>query len=256
MPSVSPFPPSRAGARDFFTGAGLPLRSLGLMFKTRQAAAAEPLLVGRHRRSPSSRSPSACWPIAGRIAARLIGEGTLESRARMLVYLLLVSWPRSPCPTCCSRRCKTRISEATEARCGDFTAPPFSFARLAVAGTSIALHGVSPCAHRGRLLRPPPARPASRRRQRRLLRRQHRLGRWWLTAEYLSGPMARHLHAVQARARRDARAAVVSLGFGLALYVMLWVPVLNFFLVPIAVVGGTLLVPCVAAPPSLKGQLP
>ena len=31
------------------------------------------------------------------------------------------------------------------------------------------------------------------------------------------------------------------LGVGLALYFLLWIPVLNFFLVPAAVVAGTLL---------------
>jgi CysZ protein len=44
--------------------------------------------------------------------------------------------------------------------------------------------------------------------------------------------------AVRAALRRRSMA---TLGFGLALYLMLFVPVLNFFLVPLAVVGGTLL---------------
>jgi CysZ protein len=33
----------------------------------------------------------------------------------------------------------------------------------------------------------------------------------------------------------------LALGFGATLWVLLWVPVLNFFLMPVAVVAGTLL---------------
>lgn len=63
----------------------------------------------------------------------------------------------------------------------------------------------------------------------------------WLAAEYLDAPMARHLYRF-----RDVRKAVLarlplSMGFGAAVYVMLWVPVLNLFFVPTAVVAGTLL---------------
>ena len=62
----------------------------------------------------------------------------------------------------------------------------------------------------------------------------------WLSAEYLSIPMARSLHPFS-----DLRASLwrrrwLTLGLGLSLTVLLWVPVLNFFLVPIAVAAGTL----------------
>ncbi len=64
---------------------------------------------------------------------------------------------------------------------------------------------------------------------------------FWLAAEYLSGPMARHLHRF-----RDVLAALRAtpartFGFGYALTLLLWVPVLNVFLMPVAVVAGTLL---------------
>jgi CysZ protein len=64
---------------------------------------------------------------------------------------------------------------------------------------------------------------------------------FWLSAEYLSGPMARH-H----RRFREVLAALkkrpgATFGFGLALWLLLWLPVVNFFLMPLAVVAGTLL---------------
>jgi len=63
----------------------------------------------------------------------------------------------------------------------------------------------------------------------------------WLAVEYLDSPMTRHQFSF-----RDVRSVVVrrlalSLGFGASLFVLLWVPILNFFLIPVAVVGGTLL---------------
>jgi len=63
----------------------------------------------------------------------------------------------------------------------------------------------------------------------------------WLATEYLDAPMARHLYAF-----REVRGVVVrrlslSLGFGAAVYVLLWVPILNLFFIPVAVVSGTLL---------------
>ncbi len=63
----------------------------------------------------------------------------------------------------------------------------------------------------------------------------------WVTAAYLDVPMARHLY------RFDQEVAVVRarpalcLGFGGAVALMLWIPLLNFFFVPVAVVGATLL---------------
>jgi CysZ protein len=62
-----------------------------------------------------------------------------------------------------------------------------------------------------------------------------------LTIEYLSGPMARHLLPFRNVFKVLRAYFWACLGFGLLIYVILWVPIVNFFLVPIAVVGGTLL---------------
>ena len=62
----------------------------------------------------------------------------------------------------------------------------------------------------------------------------------WLSAEYLSIPMARHLHPFAHVRKALWRRRWLTLGLGLSLTVLLWVPVLNFFLVPVAVASGTL----------------
>lgn len=63
----------------------------------------------------------------------------------------------------------------------------------------------------------------------------------WVTAAYLDVPMARHLYPFRDEARLVRRRPAVCLGFGAAVALMLWVPLLNFFFVPVAVIGGTLL---------------
>ena len=64
---------------------------------------------------------------------------------------------------------------------------------------------------------------------------------FWIAVEHLSNPMARHLRPFGQVVTALRRRLPLALGVGAALYVMLWVPVLNFFLMPVAVVAGTLL---------------
>ncbi|WP_223636904.1 EI24 domain-containing protein [Corallococcus sp. EGB] len=63
----------------------------------------------------------------------------------------------------------------------------------------------------------------------------------WMAAEHLATPMTRHLYpfAEVRRMLRERRA--LCLGFGAGVYVLLWVPILNTFFLPVAIVGGTLL---------------
>ncbi|MFN7132510.1 MAG: EI24 domain-containing protein [Myxococcales bacterium] len=63
----------------------------------------------------------------------------------------------------------------------------------------------------------------------------------WLAAQYLDVPMARHLYRF-AEVKRVVRARFFLLfGFGAAIYLLLWIPLLNFFFVPVAVIGSTML---------------
>ena len=60
-------------------------------------------------------------------------------------------------------------------------------------------------------------------------------------AEYLDPPVARRGGSFAEVRRVLARRTGVALGFGLSITVLLCVPLLNLFLVPLAVVAGTLL---------------
>ncbi|MBX5483400.1 MAG: EI24 domain-containing protein [Myxococcaceae bacterium] len=154
------------------------------------------------------------------------------------------------------------ISEATEEACGDYRAPPFSVNRL-LTGTFVALGHT--------LLRVT------------FLMGGHALlfalnlipvagnALWtvtsilwtmiWLATEYLDAPMARHLYRFGDVQRAVMRRLPLCLGFGAAVYVILWVPILNFFFIPLAIVAGTLLFrglrACgsVGAPEGLPGGL-
>lgn len=63
----------------------------------------------------------------------------------------------------------------------------------------------------------------------------------WACAEYLDAPMARHRRPFREVRRVLAGRTGLALGFGLVIVVLLWVPLLNLFLVPLAVCAGTLL---------------
>lgn len=63
----------------------------------------------------------------------------------------------------------------------------------------------------------------------------------WLAGEHLAAPMTRHQYPF-AEVRRVLRQRwLLCLGFGAGVYVLLWVPLLNTFFLPVAIVGGTLL---------------
>lgn len=63
----------------------------------------------------------------------------------------------------------------------------------------------------------------------------------WLAGEHLAAPMTRHQYRF-AEVRRVMRQRwLLCLGFGLGVYFLLWIPILNTFFLPVAVIGGTLL---------------
>lgn len=64
---------------------------------------------------------------------------------------------------------------------------------------------------------------------------------FWLSVEYLSGPMARHHRRFREVLSVLKQRPGVTFGFGLALWVLLWLPIVNCFLMPLAVIAGTLL---------------
>jgi CysZ protein len=60
-------------------------------------------------------------------------------------------------------------------------------------------------------------------------------------AEYLDPPLSRRGGSFAEVRQVVARRPTLALGFGLAVTILLWVPLLNLFLLPLAVVAGTLL---------------
>ena len=60
-------------------------------------------------------------------------------------------------------------------------------------------------------------------------------------AEYLDPPVARRGGSFAEVRRVLGRRSALALGFGMSVTVLLWVPLLNLFLLPLAVVAGTLL---------------
>lgn len=134
------------------------------------------------------------------------------------------------------------ISEATEARCGGFTAPPFTLSRFlksvweSVAHTLLRL-GLMLLGYLA--LAPLHLVPVAGSALWAVASSVWAM--FWICAEHLSNPMARHLYRFRQVVRAAWARLPLSLGFGAALSVMLWVPVVNFFLMPVAVVAGTLL---------------
>jgi CysZ protein len=159
-----------------------------------------------------------------------------------LTFLLLLVVGANTVPLILLAPLQDPLSEATEAECGDVRPGPFSVPAL-VRGTAVALWHTA-------------ARVA-------ILLAGHALlflanflpgigaALWtvaatlwtmgWLAAEYLDAPMARHLYPFREVRRVVLARLWLCMGFGAAVYVLLWVPVLNFFFMPLAVVAGTLL---------------
>lgn len=240
-PPRSPVPALKGGLSDFVVGLTLPFTSFRLLFGGGRLLALG-LVSSVVTGATLVAIVAGLLPIAARIARALVGDGTLSWLVAAAVYLTLVVIAALSVPNLVLAPLQDPISEATEERCGEFTAPRFSLPSfLKSIGTSVAhtasrlaiivlgfvalfpLHLVPGAGSLAYLVL------------------STAWAAWWLTAEYLSGPMARHLLPFKRVTAAMRAYPMVSLGFGLALYVLLWVPVLNFFLVPVAVVGGTLL---------------
>jgi CysZ protein len=231
--SSSPVPQLTGGVSDLFTGLGLPLRSLSLIFST------GPLFrLSLLASFVTALALVVIGPAAWVLTDRFAGHGVWGAIAHGALFILLYVIGALSIPPLLLAPLQDPISEATERRCGE--TPPktpfvagtlsslgYTLKRIAlmlaglvvllplnlVPGAGSALYAVTSTAW----------------------------GAWWLTAEYLSGPMARHLLPFRAVLAAMRTRKLACLGFGCALYVLLWLPIVNFFLVPIAVVGGTLL---------------
>ncbi len=66
-------------------------------------------------------------------------------------------------------------------------------------------------------------------------------GSWLISLEYLDYPMGNHDLVFAEQKRRLAKRRGLALGFGGSVMVMTSIPVVNFFVIPVAVAGSTLL---------------
>jgi CysZ protein len=159
-----------------------------------------------------------------------------------LSFLLLLVVGANTVPLILLAPLQDPLSEATEVECGDFRPPPFRVhAFLRGAGVAlwhnIARVGLLLAGHA--LLFLLSFLPGIGAVLWTVLAAAWTMG--WLAVEYLDAAMARHFYRFRQVRRAVLERPWLCMGFGAAVYVLLWVPVLNFFFIPLAVVAGTLL---------------
>lgn len=246
-PSIVPVFPQKAQAGDFFRGLKLPFAAMGVIGKSSTLKKLTALasvvtlvtlsivvlfavkyaddVVGRFLTKPENWLGAAGWYLLVALA-----------------FLVLTFIGANVLPTLVLAPLQDPISEATEELCGNFEAPAFSFGALA-RGLTVGL------AHTAARIT--------------LLLVVHALifavnivpgvgsavwpflaSAWtmlWAATEYLAGPLARHLYPFT-HVRKVVRSRLaLCMGFGAAVYILLWVPILNLFFIPLAIVAGTLL---------------
>ena len=249
MDLASPIPvlPARGSPLDFARGLRLPFTALRLIFRTPRLFGLS-LLASLVTLASLVGSVAVWWRFTSPLLERFVhrpasGPGEfLWGLLWVIAFALLTVISLNTVPLLLLAPLQDPLSEATEALCGGVEPRPFSLgrmltetftslrhtaARIAIlfAGHAILflLHFI-PVA--GTLLWTVLG-PA-----------------WtmaWLATEYLDAPMARHLYPFGQVRGVVFRRLPLSLGFGAAVYVLLWVPILNLFFIPVAVVSGTLL---------------
>ena len=241
MPETLPPPRARSSVRDLFSGLALPLRAFGLMLTTPSlfaltficAAVTATVLIGL---------AWGLWPAASHLADRWVSNGVGATVLAVGLYLVLLVTGALTVPSLVLSPLSDPLSTSTEKKLGGFTDTPFSpadffrgvrlsvrysFTRLVLMLLGMAaLLPLNWVPVLGQLLYAVLSIAWSS---------------WWVCAEYLSGPASRHRFGVRSSARAMRARPFLCLGMGVALYFLLWVPVLDFFLVPAAVVAGTLL---------------
>lgn len=134
------------------------------------------------------------------------------------------------------------LSETTEELCGDYTSPPFrpgAFLRGLATSVGHTLARVLLLLLGLALLFPLNLVPAVGNLAWTVLGSLWSM--FWLAGEHLAAPMTRHLYPFAEVRQAMRRRWLLCLGFGVGTWFLLWVPLLNTFFLPVAVVAGTLL---------------
>ena len=243
---VHPVLRTRSGIYDLFTGLALPFRALRLVLTTPKL-----LLLSMVCALVTGLTLIALaiflWPLAEWISGNWIDASSGWRNAAglgvsVVLYAAMLIVGALTVPNLLLAPLQDPLSEATEEKLGNFAAPAFSVARLIKGTTTSLLHTASRLALMllgFAILFPLNFIPGAGS----VIYAALSLiwGMWLVCAEYLSGPMARHLLPFRAVLQAMRARPLLAMGMGATLYVVLWVPVLNCFLVPLAVVAGTLL---------------
>jgi CysZ protein len=249
MPPLSPVPSvaPRSTLSDFFQGVGLLGRALGLIFRhpklfllsalcalvTLVALVGLVLLLWNYTPElissvftrPESWYGKALWYLV-----------------LVLTFVVLLVVGANIVPPLLLAPLQDPLSEATEELCGDFQAPPFTlsaFFRGVLTGIAHTLARLFFLVLGLVVLLPLHLIPVVGSVAWTVL-----VSLWtmvWMGGEHLAGPMTRHLYPFSEVRRMLRERFALCLGFGAGVYLLLWVPVLNSFFLPVAIVGGTLL---------------
>ncbi|MCP3101073.1 EI24 domain-containing protein [Myxococcus sp. K15C18031901] len=243
IPTLSPHP----RLSDFFQGLGLLGRASGLILRSRRlfvlsalcAVVTAVALVGLAwllwTHGPGALDslwtrPESWYGQAGWYTALVLGGLVLWVVGANVVPPLLLAPLQDP------------LSEATEALCGGEDGPPFTvggFVRGIVTGLAHTLARLFFLLAGLVLLAPLNLIPGVGSVLWTVLG-----GVWtmtWMAGEFLAAPMTRHLYPFAEVRRMLRQRRALCLGLGAGVYVLLWVPILNTFFLPVAIVAGTLL---------------
>ena len=262
---ITPTLPTEGSASALLRGLSLPLRAFSVIVKTPKLLALS-LLCAVVTGATLLGTAVGAWSLGQSLSGWLIGaeEGWKHVAAVGLgavFFIVLFAAGALTLPNLLLAPLQDPLSEATEERCGDFSPPPFSVASL-VSGTWSSLrHTLARVALMALgfvVLLPLNLIPVAGNVV--YLALSSPWAMFWLAVEHLSNPMARHLRPFRQVLGVLVRRKALALGFGAALYVLLWIPVVNFFLMPLAVVAGTLLYRALLAvnafpPPGTKTEL-
>lgn len=238
--------PTEGSPSDLVRGLALPFRAFALIVRT-------PKLLGLSLLCALVTAVTllgvgwGSWSLGQALADRLIGaEAGWQHAASIglgaLFFIILFAVGALTLPNLILSPLQDPLSEATEAKLGGFTAPPFTVAHTLTGIFTSLRHTLARLVLMALgyvVLFPLNLIPAAGSVIYVVLSSLWAM--FWLSVEHLSNPMARHLRPFRQVFGVLKKRIALSLGFGAALYVLLWVPVLNCFLMPVAVVAGTLL---------------
>ena len=238
--------PADGGPTDFFRGIALGFRALRWVVTVPRLRALS-LVCAAVTALALLAAAALAWHFGAVVAAWAVNaEGAWRTVAqvalRVAVTLVFFAVGALTLPNLLLAPLQDPLSEATEGALGGFTPPPFTFPS-AVRGVLVSVRHTLVrlvLMTAGSLLLLPlnlvPGVGSAL-----YVGVSSLWSAFWLAAEHLSNPMARHQYRFRTVLSALWKRPFLALGFGSMLWLVLWVPVLNCLLLPVAVVAGTLL---------------